>query len=389
MNVDFQRVLQKAEEYKVDMAGFLRDMIAIPSESCHERRIVERIKEEMKKANFDNIEIDKMGNILGTIGHGKHVIAMDAHIDTVGIGEENLWQYDPYRGYEDEDIIIGRGGSGQKGGMASMVYAGKMIKELELEDDYTLIITGTVQKEECAGLCWQYMINEDKIQPEFVVITEPTSCNIYRGHRGRMEIKVIAEGCKMGSIINDLNCLNEKLQYDEFLGGGSITVSGMPGISTLSGDMKDCCTISIDRRLTNGETYQDALEEIRNLPSVKGTIAQVSICDYEKSSYKGVVYPTAAYFEAWVIEEEHPVCKTLVEGYKILFNEEPLFDKWAISTNAASIMGRYDIPCIGFGPGHEAEVHSTNERTWKSELVKATAMYAVIPSLYVSRLKNR
>ncbi|MGH4117292.1 YgeY family selenium metabolism-linked hydrolase [Clostridium sp.] len=388
MNVDFQRVLQKAEEYKGDMSRFLRDMIAIPSESCHERRIVERIKEEMQKTNFDNIEIDKMGNIIGTIGQGKHVIAMDAHIDTVGIGEENLWQYDPYKGYEDEDIIIGRGGSEQKGGMAAMVYAGKIIKDLELEDNYTLIITGTVQKEECAGLCWQYMINEDKIQPEFVVITEPTSCNIYRGHRGRMEIKVIAEGYKIDSIINDLGHLNEKLQYDEFLGSGSLTVSGVPVISSSVG-VQDRCTILIDRRLTNGETYQDALEEIRNLPSVKETKAQVFICDYEKPSYKGVVYPTAAYSEAWVIEEEHPVCKTLAEGYKILFNEEPLFDKWTLSTNGASIMGRYDIPCIGFGPGHEAEAHSTNERTWKSELVKAAAMYAVIPILYVSRMENR
>jgi len=53
-------------------------------------------------------------------------------------------------------------------------------------------------------------------------------------------------------------------------------------------------------------------------------------------------------------------------------------------------MGRYDIHCIGFGPGHEEESYSPNERTWKSELVKATAMYAVIPSLYVNRtLKNR
>ena len=46
-------------------------------------------------------------------------------------------------------------------------------------------------------------------------------------------------------------------------------------------------------------------------------------------------------------------------------------------------MGRYNIPCIGFGPGHEAEAHAPNERTWKSELVKAAAMYAVIPNLYV------
>lgn len=403
MNVDFQKVLKKAEEYKGDMSRFLRDMIAIPSKSCDESRVVQRIREEMQKVGFDKIDIDKMGNIIGTIGHGKHVIAMDAHIDTVGIGDSDLWQYDPYKGYEDMEVIIGRGGSDQKGGMASMVYAAKIIKDLNLEDDYTLLITGTLQEEDCDGLSWQYMINEDKIQPEFVVITEPTSCNIYRGHRGRMEIKVITHGLschgcapdrgenaiyKMAPILNDLKNLNENLRYDKFLGKGTLAVSEIFFTSPSRGAVADSCTISIDRRLTNGETWDDALEEIRNLPSVKDMKVEVSLYDYEKPSYKGVVYPTAAYFPTWVIDADHPVCQTLVSSYKYLFNEEPLVDKWTFSTNGVSIMGRYDIPCIGFGPGHEEEAHSPNERTWKSELVKAAAMYAVIPSLYVNDSKK-
>ena len=140
-----EEILKLAKNYKADMTRFLRDMIAIPSESCDEKRVVLRIKEEMEKVGFDKVEIDKMGNILGYIGHGKHVIAMDAHIDTVGIGDINNWTNDPYEGYEDDEVIYGRGGSDQEGGMASMVYAGKIIKDLNLEDDYTLIVTGTVQ----------------------------------------------------------------------------------------------------------------------------------------------------------------------------------------------------------------------------------------------------
>ena len=239
MNIDFQKVLQKAEEYKGDISRFLRDMIAIPSESRNEGAIITRISEEMQKVGFDKIEIDKFGNIIGTIGHGSHIIAMDAHVDTVGIGDKDLWQYDPYNGYEDMEVIIGRGGN-QGGGMASMVYAAKIIKELDMLYDYTLLITGTVQEEECDGLCWQYMINEDKIQPEFVIITEPTSCNIYRGHRGHVEIKIVARGIsyracegymevnnnyEMNPIFNELKDLNENLGYDDFLGEGTLNVS--------------------------------------------------------------------------------------------------------------------------------------------------------------------
>ena len=400
---DFNKVMERAEYYKQDISKFLRDMIAIPSESGDEKKVILRIKEEMEKVGFDKIKIDPMGNILGYIGHGKHLIAMDAHIDTVGVGELKTWEYDPYKGYEDEEIIVGRGASDQEGGMASMVYAGKIIKYLELEDDYTLLITGTVQEEDCDGLCWQYIIEQDKIKPEFVVLTEPSSCKIHRGQRGRMEIKVTTEGIschgsapergdnaiyKMAPIINELKELHENLAYDDFLGKGSLAVSQIFFNSPSRCSVADSCTISIDRRLTYGETWEQALQQIKELPSVKSFIANVEIYDYSKPSYTGLVYPTKSYFPTWVLEEKHPSCQTLVEAYKELFNEKPIVDKWTFSTNGVSIMGRYGIPCVGFGPGHEDQAHAPNEKTWKSELVKAAAMYSVIPMIYINRYKN-
>ena len=98
MTIDFQKVMEKAEEYKPQISAFLRDMIAIPSESCDEKKVVQRIKQEMEAVGFDRVEIDPMGNILGYIGTGKHLIAMDAHIDTVGIGNPENWEHDPYKG---------------------------------------------------------------------------------------------------------------------------------------------------------------------------------------------------------------------------------------------------------------------------------------------------
>lgn len=394
-----EKILELAEKYKPEMSKFLRSMIALPSESCMEREVIQRIKKEMEKVGFDRADIDPMGNILGYIGHGKHIIVMDAHIDTVGIGDPNLWNYNPYEGYEDDDVIVGRGASDQEGGMAAMVYAGRIIKELGLEDDYTLVVTGTVQEEDCDGLCWQYIINEDKLRPEFVVITEPTSCNIYRGQRGRMEIKVSTQGVschgsapergdnaifKMAPVLNELKALGENLGYDKFLGKGTLTVSEIFFSSPSRCAVADRCTVSIDRRLTAGETWENALKEIGNLPAVKESKAEVSMYDYDRPSYTGLVYPTECYFPSWVIPEDHPSCLTLVDSYRKLFKTEPLVDKWTFSTNGVSIMGRYNIPCIGFGPGHEDQAHAPNERTWKSELIKCAAMYALIPSIYVN-----
>jgi len=402
-NVDFKKVLELAESYKPDITKFLRDMIAIPSESSDEEKVVLRIKEEMLKVGFDKVEIDPQGNILGYMGHGKHLIAMDAHIDTVGVGNMDNWEFDPYLGFEDEEQIGGRGGSDQEGGMASMVYAGKIIKDLELEGDYTLLVTGTVQEEDCDGLCWQYIVEQDKIKPEFVVITEPTSCQIYRGHRGRMEIKVTTHGIschgsapergdnaiyKMAPILLELRELNHKLLDNDFLGKGTLTVSEVFFSSPSRCAVADGCSISIDRRLTDGETFESALEEIRQLPSVKASGAIVEMYDYARAAYTGLVYPTKSYFPTWVLPEDHVVTQSTVNAFEGLFEEKAVVDKWTFSTNGVSIMGRYSIPCIGFGPGHEDQAHAPNEVTFKSELVKAAAMYAVIPTMYLNNLKK-
>ena len=402
--IEFDQIMEKAESYRSEISAFLRDMIRIPSKSCEEKEVVLRIKEEMEKVGFDKIEIDEMGNILGYIGSGSHVIAMDAHIDTVGVGDESLWDYDPFEGYEDDEIIVGRGASDQEGGMASMVYAGKIIKDLGLEDDYTLIITGTVQEEDCDGLCWHYIIEEDDIKPEFVVITEPSSCNIYRGHRGRMEMKVSTHGVschgsapergdnaiyKMAPIINELKALHPNLTPHDFLGKGSLTVSEIFYSSPSRCAVADGCSISIDRRLTAGESWQFAVQQVKNLPAVNEADAEVEMYKYERPSYTGLKYPIDAYFPTWLIEEDHPVCQTTVEAYKELFKEEPLVDKWTFSTNGVSIMGRHGIPCIGFGPGHEDQAHAPNEKTWKSELVKAAAIYAAIPKLFVEKYADQ
>lgn len=398
--INFEQILLAAESYKPQISRFLRDLIAIPSESTQEKEVVLRIKKEMEEVGFDKVEIDPMGNIMGYLGHGKHLIAMDAHIDTVGIGNLKNWEYDPYEGYEDDEIILGRGASDQTGGMASMVYAGKIIKDLSLEGDYTLMVVGTVQEEDCDGLCWQYMIKERNIRPEFVVITEPTSCNIYRGQRGRMEIKVSTQGIschgsapergvnaiyKMAPILQELQELNNQLISHPFLGKGTLTVSEIFYTSPSRCAVADSCSISIDRRLTAGEDGEYALGQIKGLPSVQAAAAEVTMYDYSRASYTELTYPTDCYFPTWFIEEEHPVCKTLLDSYQGLFQSEALLDKWTFSTNGVSIMGMFGIPCIGFGPGHEDQAHAPNEKTWKRELVKAAAMYAAIPLIYTDK----
>jgi putative selenium metabolism hydrolase len=394
--MDFELVKNKAKEYEAGMTRFLRDLIVIPGESAGEKGVIERIRLEMEKLHFDKVEVDPMGNILGTMGNGKKTIAFDAHIDTVGVGNPENWTFDPYEGFETDTEIGGRGASDQLGGMVSAVYGAKIMKDLELLAGYSVLVTGTVQEEDCDGLCWQYIINEDKVRPEFVVITEPTDGNIYRGQRGRMEIRVDVAGLschgsapergenaiyKMAEIILEVKDLNECLHVDEFLGKGTLAVSEIFFTSPSRCAVADSCAISIDRRLTDGETFKTALNEIRQLPAVKKYCAKVSMYKYDRPSYTGLTYPTDCYFPTWVSPQDHAATRSMVDAYRGMYGE-PKVDKWTFSTNAVSIMGRFGIPCIGFGPGKEAQAHAPDEKTWKEDLVKSAAVYAALPESY-------
>ena len=200
--MDFEAIKKAAEGYKPAMVKFLRDMIAIPSESCEEKGVVHRIAEEMKALGYDKVEFDKLGNVIGWMGEGDKIIALDSHVDTVGIGNRDNWEADPYQGYETDDIIYGRGGSDQEGGMASATYGARIMKDLGLiPAGYKIMVVGSVQEEDCDGMCWQSIVNEyfngpedARSKVEFVISTEPTDGGIYRGHRGRMEIRVDMHG---------------------------------------------------------------------------------------------------------------------------------------------------------------------------------------------------
>jgi putative selenium metabolism hydrolase len=395
-----ERIKVLSKTYEKDMVNFLRDMIRIPSTSCNERGVIQRIKEEMEKVGFDEVIIDKMGNILGRIGNGRTIIAMDAHIDTVDVGDPSLWEVDPFEGDLKDGIIYGRGASDQEGGMASMVYAGKIIKELGLLEDYTLYVTGTVMEEDCDGLCWQYIIEQDKIKPDYVVITEPTNLNIYRGHRGRMEMIVTTKGLschgsaperginaiyKMMPIIKGIEKLNDNLKNDPFLGKGSVTVTQIFFKSPSQCAVPDECTIQLDRRLTYGETMESAVEEIKNLEGAEEAI--VEVLTYAQPSYTGLVYPTEKYYPTWAIPEEHVLVQAAVEAYEKVFEKAPKVDKWTFSTNGVSTMGRFNIPTIGFGPANEIYAHSPKDQIPVEHLVEACKFYAAFPLTLINKLK--
>ena len=388
-------IREAALQERDNVARFLSDIVKIPSLSAEEKDVARRIGQEMEAVGFDEVRFDGLGSVVGRMGNGSRVLAMDGHIDTVDVGDPEAWEKDPYSGDIEDGKVHGRGSTDQKGGVAAAVYGAKVLKDLGLLGDTTLYVTGTVMEEDCDGLCWQHLIREDNLKPECVLITEPTECVINRGQRGRMEIKVETTGLsahgsaphrgvnavyKMQPIIKGVEELNERLAPHDFLGKGTIVLSGIWSRSPSQCAVADGCGMSLDRRLTVGEDKDLALNEIRALPGADQ--AEVSLYTYAREAYTGKVYPTEKYYPTWLLEDDHPNIVGAVAAYEALWGVPAPVNKWVFSTNGVAINGMFDIPCFGFGPGEERHAHAPNEYNSIDQLEKCVAFYAAWVAQY-------
>ena len=385
-----KRIMELAEKYRDYTAENLSRLVKIKSVSLEEKEVQLELKRQMEEAGFDEVRIDGLGNVIGRIGNGSKILAIDGHMDTVDFGNMDNWDFDPLSGEIKDGFVHGRGSVDQEGGPASFVTSGRILKDLGFDKDWTIYFTGTVMEEDCDGLCWKYLYEEEGIKPDFAISTEPTNLNIYRGHRGRMEIAVSFRGLSShGSAPErgenaiymasraalEIEKLNERLAFDEFLGKGSVTISEFKSDSPSLCAVSDFARIHLDRRLTWGETKESAVAEIEEI--VKDMDAVVEVLYYEETAYTGLKYGMEKYFPTWKIEENHTVVQSGVKAYKDLFGADPKVDKWTFSTNGVTINGYYKVPMIGFGPGNEVMAHAPNEKVPVEDLVKASAFYAM------------
>ena len=393
-------IRRKAAEYRQYTAENLSKMVQVKSYSSKEEDVCRLIVGLCEEAGFDEVRIDGLGSVIGRVGNGPKKIAFDAHIDTVEVGNLDNWDFDPFSGEIKDGKVFGRGSSDQKGGAASMITAGRILKELGYGGDYSVYFTFTVMEEDCDGMCWKYLIEEEKFKPDLVVSTEPTSCRLYRGHRGRMEIRAFLRGIschgsapergvsaayKAARAALAIEQLNQDLQPDEdnFLGKGTITVSQMDVRGPSQCAVADYAMLYLDRRLTWGEDADLAISQVREyIAKATGddpSDIKVEMPIYEKLGWTQKDYHQELYFPTWKIDADHYLVQAGVSAHRDLFEKDPIVDKWTFSTNCVATTGRHKIPAIGFGPGDESQAHAPNEINRVDDLEICAAFYAMLP----------
>ncbi len=395
-----QALRGRVETQRQDIISFLREICAIPSMNNQIQPCGERIAAELSKLGFDEVFWDKMGNIVGRIGDGEKIMLYDSHIDTVGIGDPDEWNWDPFAGKIEDGILYARGACDEKGSTPGMIYGLALARELGLLEGYTCYYFGNME-EWNDGQAPHAFVQTEGIKPDFVVIGEPTKMQIYRGHKGRVEFKIVAKGksahaasnylgdnaiYKLLPIIERLSHIEPELGDHEFLGHGRITVTDMEVKTPSINAVPDEATIYVDRRITFGEEPQAELQRLREIIGARDDI-QAEILVYDEPSYTGFVFPLEKIYPAWAYAEDEPIVKAGLAAAEVLYGPVDT-GKWDFSTNGIYWAGKAGIPSIGFAPGNEIHAHTVLDQVPLEDVVRSTEWYALFPAILRQMLND-
>tara|TARA_B100001093_G_C26790531_1_gene998763 strand:- start:132 stop:1271 length:1140 start_codon:yes stop_codon:yes gene_type:complete len=145
---------------------------------------------------------DSVQNMISTYGKGAPCLAFIGHTDVVPSGDIAEWESDPFELTKKNDLLVGRGTSDMKGGIACFMQAvGEFIQENESFDgSIKLILTGDEEGDAINGirkLVDSNVFKENEL--DFCLVGEPSSSDkigdvIRNGRRGSITGHLILHG---------------------------------------------------------------------------------------------------------------------------------------------------------------------------------------------------
>ncbi len=384
--------LKLSNDDRISLRAFLRDLVRTPSPSGEEGDVAERIVQEMEVLGFADVHTDAIGNVVGRVGQAVGpTLMLNAHMDTVRVSAQDAWTRDPFSAEIEDGILYGLGSSDMKGGLAAMVYGAKLLQDVVPLPAGSLVVACVVQEETCEGLGTRTLVEQSAMQPDWVIIGEPTDLDVSRGQRGRLEMRVVAHGKsahaaspQLGKnaiyiaarLVFGLELLAEQLGEDEFLGPGTLAVTDISSSAGSRNAVPDRCALIIDRRLTLGENETKAVSEVQRVIAREGVNASVEVTSYQTTSYTGYACKTREFYPAWVIAADHPLIGAAIRAAQAQLRRKPEIRSWGFSTEGVYTAGEAGIPTVGFGPGKEDLAHTADEHVRLADVYAAAEVYA-------------
>jgi len=390
-------------DHRQECIAFLQDIVAIPSATTvgdDEEEVARRVLAEMETLGFDDAFIDEFGNVHGVIeGREDGAVMFNSHIDSVGYGDIDQWDADPYTPYITDGEMYGLGTADMKCAMAAMVYGGGALANLDVTPNHDVYVTGELMEEVSEGHAMKYVMGEMDVDWEAVVIGEASEMDVKRGHRGRCELRIDLQGASChasapergvnplyhaAEILDRIEELNAETNDHDFLGAGTIAATNVEVDTPSNNAVPAGATIYVDRRLTIGEDeetahaeLEDAIEAARNEYGDE-VEAAVETLTFDRPTWTGYEMESKKYYPTWLLEEDHPLVQETHDVVDAVLDSDVDIRKWTFSTSGNYTMGVAGVPTIGFGPSREEWAHAANERVDVDDVVRACDVYAAL-----------
>jgi putative selenium metabolism hydrolase len=385
-----KQLMMNGQDVSERLLAFASELVRTRSFSGDEEQVIQLIAATMTTLGYDEVRIDRFGNLMGRVGHGEKVILFDSHVDTVTVTDEALWEVPPFSGEIRDGFVWGRGSVDMKGGLAASVFAGALAKSQGWLEGKTVYVTCTLDEEYCDGEALRHVLEECQIRPDFAVICEPSSNQIALGHKGKAQVIIRTQGVsahgsapekgvnavyEMAEIIQRVERTNLALSRQEG-NHGTLVLARISSTGVSLNAVPSECEIYLDRRIGLGETEQAIRDEMDQLTSGKKASWQVDVIRRKTWTGEELVYEPL--HTAWKIDLEHELVRAIRAAYGEVFGQSPQnYEFWDFSTNAVAVI-RLGVPTIGFGPGKSKLAHMRNERCPVDEIVDACAVYAEV-----------
>ncbi len=370
-----------------DLLAFAQGLVQIQSYTGQEETVARFIAEKMNDLGYDEVKIDRYGNVVGRVGDGEKVILFDSHTDTVVVTDAGEWTLPPFSGAIQDGYLWGRGAVDMKSGLAASVYAAAIAKSQGLLDGRTVYVTCTVAEEDCDGEGLKAALAENHLQPDYAVICEPSANLISTGHKGKAQIIIQTQGVsahgsapekgvnavyEMAEIIQRIEQANLALAQ-QTVRHGTLVLAQISSTAVSLNAVPSACEVYLDRRLVVGESEQTIQDEMARITAGKNANWKLDILQRKTWTGADITYNPLA--PAWEISLEHPLAQAFIAACTETFSQPPQkYEYWDFSTNAIATV-RQGIPTIGFGPGEHKLAHMRDEKCAVNQILEACKVY--------------
>ncbi len=393
-NVAEDDLVSLVAPYCDPMISFVQRMVQTPSLPGEEGAVAALVRGEMESLGYDEVWTDDWGNVVGLLrgaGAGRSVM-FNGHLDHVDPGQADEWRYPPYAGELHDGRLWGRAVADMKGPLAGMVYAVGLLAKEGLRPPGNLYVAAVVQ-EEVGGLGTQKLTQT--LCTDLAVVGEATSNHLARGHRGRIELVVRAQGRSVHASVPEqgvnphyvLACFLQGLEglplvRDQVFGSSTVAptlyFTDQRSSNVLPGEAR----LHLDWRNVPGEGPEQVLAQLQPLlesclSEVKGSEGQVMVHTRDLRAYTGRTATFPDVFPSFGLPADDPLVR---RGRGIL--ERALSRAleviiWRFATDGGHLMAA-GVPTIGFGPAEARELHTVGESVSVSMLEEGLVGYTAL-----------